>query len=187
MNEEKGNLIEEYEANPFTMMILPTTYGSKIYSKIFELDDELISPFRPIDIVKKSCEYFGSSFEGRREGAKQIINSATKVPIAIEPTNSIYLFPTASPQRPHCIWISHDHVISHQRIASKKTLVTFRNKQTYMLPISYASFGNQLQRTALIQSKLSRRLAEMERKSRDYWLYGNHYRASEGRGAYKDL
>lgn len=185
MDKEKGQFIEEYEINPFTMMIIPTTYGSKTYSKIFELDDELISPFKPIEIIKKSCEYFGASFEGRREGTKHVIHITHKAPIAIDPTNSIYVFPTTSPLRPQCIWLSHEHVLSHKRIDSKNTLVTFSNKQMHTLPISYASFGNQLQRTALLQSKLSQRLEETGRRTRNFWNYTNYMSASEKEDRYE--
>ncbi|EFV78994.1 hypothetical protein HMPREF1013_00878 [Bacillus sp. 2_A_57_CT2] len=57
-------MIEEYEVNPNTMIIKPLAYGLKVYSQIWELDDEVTSPFKPIDIIKSSCKYFGSSYEG---------------------------------------------------------------------------------------------------------------------------
>lgn len=55
MNKQMTGIIEEYEINPCTMMITPTSYGSKTYSQIIELKDEFLYPFRPIDIIKKSC------------------------------------------------------------------------------------------------------------------------------------
>ena len=58
-------IIEEYEINPNTMIIKPLSYGIKVYSQIWELDDEVTSPFKPIEIIKSSCKYFGSSYEGR--------------------------------------------------------------------------------------------------------------------------
>lgn len=180
----KDQLIEEYEVNPFTMMIMPITYGSKTYSKIFELEDQLISPFKPIDIVKKSCEYFGSSFEGRREGTRRLTHITHKAPIAIDPTNSIYLFPTTSPIRSQCIWLSHEHIVSYKRLDSGNTLVTFRNKQMHTIPISYASFGNQIQRTTFLQAKLTQRLEETERRSRYYWQHSSHMNASENNDVY---
>ncbi|USK56526.1 competence protein ComK [Cytobacillus solani] len=62
--QEISSLIDEYEINPNTMVVMPLAYGSKIYSQIWELEDEFISPFKPIDIIKKSCTFFGSSYEG---------------------------------------------------------------------------------------------------------------------------
>jgi competence protein ComK len=161
----KQRQIEEYEVNPYTMFITPVVYGSKIYSQIYELDDVLLSPFKPIEIIKKSCEYFSSSFEGRKDGTKQLIGITHKVPIVIDPTNYIYFFPTTSPTRSECIWISHEHIMDYSRISPRQTQVTFQNKQTYVLPISHSSFENQMLRTALLRTKLMQRIGQTERKS----------------------
>lgn len=161
----KQRQIEEYEVNPYTMFITPIEYGSKVYSKIYELYDEFISPFKPIDIIKKSCEYFSSSFEGRKDGTKELIGITHKVPIVIDPTNFIYFFPTTSPNRSECIWLSHEHITNYRRIAPRQTQVTFQNKQSYILPISYSSFENQMLRTALLRTKLMQRIGKAERKS----------------------
>ncbi len=161
----KQRQIEEYEVNPYTMFITPVAYGSKIYSQIYELDDVFLSPFKPIDIIKKSCEYFSSSFEGRKDGTKQLIGITHKVPIVIDPTNYIYFFPTTSPTRSECIWISHEHIMDYNRISPRQTQVVFQNKQTYVLPISHSSFENQMLRTALLRTKLMQRIGQTERKS----------------------
>lgn len=157
--------IEEYEVNPYTMFIKPVVYGSKVYSQIFELEDEFLSPFKPIEIIKKSCEYFSSSFEGRKNGTKQLIGITHKVPIAIDPSNYIYFFPTTSPNRSECIWISHEHVLNFERLAPDQTKVTFQNRKSFAIPISHSSFENQLLRTALLRTKLMQRIGQTERKS----------------------
>ena len=185
MKNHKATL-DEYEINPCTMMISPAPYGSKTYSNILEIQDEFLSPFRPIDIIKKSCQYFGSSFEGRIAGTKQLIGITHKAPITIDPTNTIYFFPTTSPQNSQCTWISPQHVISHNRLEANKTLVTFRNKQSCIIPISYSSFENQLSRTALLQTKLMQRIEESERKSFYLFRSQRYSEASEGYGEYGD-
>lgn len=161
----KERQIEEYEVNPYTMFIKPVIYGSKVYSEIYELEDEYLSPFKPLDIIKKSCEYFSSSFEGRKDGTKQLIGITHKVPIVIDPTNFIYFFPTTSPTRSECIWISHEHIMDYHRIDSRQTRVIFQNKQSFILPVSRSSFSNQMLRTALLKTTLMQRSGQMERKS----------------------
>jgi competence protein ComK len=161
----KDRQIEEYEVNPYTMFIKPVIYGSKVYSEIYELEDEYLSPFKPLEIIKKSCEYFSSSFEGRKDGTKQLIGITHKVPIVIDPTNFIYFFPTTSPTRSECIWISHEHIMDYQRIDSRQTRVIFQNKQSFILPVSRSSFSNQMLRTALLKTTLMQRSGQMERKS----------------------
>lgn len=161
----KQKQIEEYEVNPYTMVIRPVVYGSKVYSQIVELEDEYLSPFKPIEIIKKSCEYFSSSFEGRKNGTKQLIGITHKVPIAIDPSNYIYFFPTTSPSRTECVWISHEHVLRYKRLSPDQTEVVFQNKQSIVINISHSSFENQLLRTALLRTKLMQRIGQTERKS----------------------
>jgi competence protein ComK len=179
MDKKKRTMIDEYEINPFTMMITPVAYGSKTYSRILELGGEFLSPFRPIEIIKKSCDYFGCSYEGRIDGTKRLIGITHKVPITIDPTNSIYFFPTISPLNSKCIWISHEHVLSHKRYKQNSTLVTFRNRESYAIPISCTSFENQLMRTALLRTKLMQRIEETERRSMYFYKDQWHFEASE--------
>ena len=61
--------IDEYEINSLTMAILPMTYGSKLYSHIYQYDQELHSPFKPLEIIKKGCRLNGSNYEGRKKDA----------------------------------------------------------------------------------------------------------------------
>lgn len=176
VNDKKLKMVEEYDITPYTFYIEPIQYGSKTYSKIIEWDTEYISPFKPIDIIKKSCRYFGSSYEGRREGTQQLIGITHKAPIAIDPTNSIFFFPTTSPLRPQCIWISHDQIETFQPSDDSNTNVTFRNNYSIDLPISFRSFDNQLHRTGRLKMKLMQRIEETERIA--YYMLA-HPNASE--------
>ncbi|MDF2787029.1 MAG: transcriptional regulator [Neobacillus sp.] len=157
--------IEEYEVNPFTMFIKPIAYGSKIYSEIFEVEDEFLSPFKPLDIIRNSCEYYGSDYEGRRNGTKLLVGYAHKIPIAIDPTNRIFFFPTTSPSRQECIWISHEHVKDYERVNPQETLILFNNNQSFKFPVSCSSIISQLERTAYLRTKLMQRIEYNEKKS----------------------
>ena len=159
------NLVDEYEITPYTLAILPIKYGSKIYSRIIELENDFISPVKPIEIINRSCEYFGASYAGRKHGTKQLTGITHKAPIAIDPSSSIFFFPTTSPLRPQCIWLSHDHVMSFSRLDQQCTTVVFRNKQSIPIHMSSSSFENQLHRTAFLKTKLVQRIEETKRKS----------------------
>jgi competence protein ComK len=172
MTVNQKNLIEEYEINPFTMIILPEEYGSRTYSRVIELEEEYLSPFRPIDIIKKSCKYFGSSYEGRKEGTTQLTGITHKVPIIIDPISSIYFMPTSSPSNPDCIWVAQEHVLFHKKADSYSTQVIFRNNKSIILPVSHHSFENQLLRTSLLRTKFMQRMKDTERKAL-YLLHGH--------------
>ena len=57
--------VEDYEINPYTMMIKPAANNDpRFLSEIFEMNGRYLSSDSPFDIVRRSCEYFGSSFNG---------------------------------------------------------------------------------------------------------------------------
>ncbi|CAM4060462.1 competence protein ComK [Lederbergia lenta] len=157
MKTEK--LIQEYEINAHTMIIVPK---GLTHSNVYELDEEYLTPSVPLEIVKKGCQYFGCSFEGRRSGTKELINISIKAPIIVDPHTPIYLLPTSSPLKPQCIWINPVHVISHEKNDSQSIFITFRNNKTYEVPISFASFDNQLSRAARLRIKYSDNIKRME-------------------------
>lgn len=172
-------LIEEYEITPYTLAILPINYGSKVYSRIIELEAEFISPFKPIEIISRSCEYFGSSYEGRKQGTKHLVGITHKAPIAIDASSSIFFFPTTSPLRPQCIWLSHDHIASFASLDQQHTTVVFRNKQSITIHMSSGSFENQIHRTALLKTKIVQRIEETKRKSLQLFNHSLSSQASE--------
>ncbi|KHK14296.1 comK' [Listeria monocytogenes SHL005] len=52
-----------YEVNPHTMIIFPKKSGSIVYSEIYEVDSHYTSKFTPFELIKTSCNFFGSSYE----------------------------------------------------------------------------------------------------------------------------
>jgi len=175
MNEVE--LIEDFEINPLTIAVLPIEYGGKLYSKAYQLDDELISPFKPLELIRKCCRLYGSSYEGRKDGSKYLIGITHKIPITIDSTNLMYFFPTTSPNKPQCAWISHEHIKDYKKMDSTHTLVSFRNNKSIVIPVSTYSFENQMLRTALLRTKLMQNVGDYNRKT--MFLYNNHSNASE--------
>jgi competence protein ComK len=156
--------IEEYQINSWTMFLEPVDYGGKKFSRIVEFEDEYLSPNRPLDIIKRSCIYFGADYESRKRGTRHLIGYNRKIPIAIEPTNHIFFFPTLSPASPECIWISHEHVENYLRVGPQETQIIFRNKQSHIFPVPYGTIEGQMLRTALLKTKLLQRIENNERK-----------------------
>ncbi|WP_187992135.1 competence protein ComK [Listeria innocua] len=60
-----------YEVNPHTMIIFPKKSGSIVYSEIYEVDSHYTSKFTPFELIKTSCNFFGSSYDGRRRNEMQ--------------------------------------------------------------------------------------------------------------------
>ncbi|WP_428911331.1 competence protein ComK [Niallia sp. Krafla_26] len=184
MNEKEFNM--DFEINPLTVAILPIEFGEgKLYSKVYQLDEEFFVPFKPLDLIKKACKAFGASYEGRRDGCRHLVGITHKVPITIDSTNLVYFFPTNSPTKAPCAWISHEHVKEYKKSDSSHTHVTFRNNKSIVIPISVYSFEKQMLRTALLRTRLSQKIASQNRRL--MYVYNNHSKASENLSPYGDL
>ena len=91
--------MDNYEINRNTLAIIPISYNK---SKVIEKDNVFIINIDPINIIKYSCEYFGSTYEGRHKGTKSIMNITHKSPIIIEESKVLICFPTTSPRLNIC-------------------------------------------------------------------------------------
>ncbi|WP_157273122.1 competence protein ComK [Neobacillus bataviensis] len=163
--------IGEYVANSCTMYIKPVEYGNKVFSIVVEPEDEFLSPFKPLDLIKNSCAFYGVDYESRRKGTKLLIGYSRKLPIVIEPINNIYAFCTASPEDPNCVWFFLEHIKDYRRASARQTLVIFRNDFSFTFPISYSTFNTQMLRTSYLQTKLMQRV-ELNKKKLFYLLHG---------------
>lgn len=142
-----------------TMAILPLQYGSRLYTKLKEIDGDFTVPLKPFTVVKYSCRYYASSYAGRKEGTKALIGVTHKAPIVLDPYQGIYLFPTASPVREDCVWVSLGMVDDYQEAEYGKTEVLFINGEALVLPVSLHTFRQQMYRTLKLRDKMEQRLA----------------------------
>ncbi|EUJ22845.1 competence transcription factor [Listeria grandensis FSL F6-0971] len=151
-----------YEVNPHTMIILPLKTKSGVQSEIFELNDHRISSFTPLFLIKTSCQYFGSSYEGRKEGTRFLTGVTHKPPIMIDPSSFTYAFPTTSAGRDDCIWIFPQHISEYYDSNYNCTTILFNNKQKIKLSVSFATFNNQMARVSMLHMKFSQKMRSVE-------------------------
>ncbi len=65
----------DYEITFDTQVILPVENNS---SRIIENNESYVINVPPMQVLEHSCEYFGSSYEGRKEGTKNYYYFDTK-------------------------------------------------------------------------------------------------------------
>ncbi len=160
VNIMKNNveLSSDYEINGFTMAIIPVEMEGNLYSKVLEEEGEIYVSLPPIKIIEDSCNFYGSSFEGRKQGTKGISGYTHKPPIVIDPMNDIFFFPTASPTNDSCIWISLHYAYEYNKTPTANTKVMFPNNTIVEFPISKTSYEAQIHRTSLFRAKLQQRV-----------------------------
>lgn len=148
-----------YEITYDTEMIIPLSNNE---SKVIEKDDEYIVDQNTLKILEHSCEYFGSSFEGRKEGTKKILGITHKSPIIVEESRKIIFFPTNSPERKDCAWINLEKIDKYYKVDKKTSSILFKCGKLVNLNISYGSLTNQILRATRLKFILEDRIAKKE-------------------------
>ena len=133
----------EYEISKGTLAIVPNEVDSSL---VYEDEDRYLIDQSPFSIMENSCKYFGSTYEGRKNGARDILGAEYKVPIVVEDSNNLIVFPTTSPMSDDCVWISLRRVKKIERIDSDNTKVIFDNNREIIVECSYRTMENQLSR-----------------------------------------
>ncbi len=148
--------MKDYEINDATLAIIPET---KMTSVVIEADYKYNVEGRPLKIIDYSCKYFGSSYIGRREGAKQILKTSYKLPIMVDDSRNVIFFPTVSPEENDCSWLALNRIETINPVKKRKdyTEVVFDNGKKLNIPISYKSMENQILRASRLESVIRNR------------------------------
>ena len=146
--------MEKYEINTETLAIL--SYGEE-RSRIIEKNNLIIINKPPIKVIDDSCKYFGSSYEGRFKGTKDLMGISHKSPIIVEETRRIIFFPTTSPRLDRCCWISLNNIDSYTK-KGIDTIIKFSCGKELKIELSYGIIDNQILRATRLQSILEKRI-----------------------------
>ena len=140
-----GGKVVKYEISKGTLAVVPNEKNSSL---IYEDDERYVIKQNPFSIMEDSCKYFGSTYDGRKKGAKEILGAEYKVPIVVEDSNNIIVFPTTSPYSDDCAWISLKHVKNLVKVDSNNTKIIFNNGTEIIVKGSYRSIENQISRAS---------------------------------------
>ena len=135
----------KYEVSNGTLAIIP---NEKESSLVYEDEERYIVDQSPFSIMEESCRYFGSTYEGRKDGAREMLGAEYKVPIVIEDSSNLIVFPTTSPLSEDCVWISLKRVEKIEKIDANNTKIIFDNKTEIIVDSSYRTIENQLSRAS---------------------------------------
>ncbi len=145
--------MDSYEINKDTCAVV--SLDDEI-TKIIEKDEDYFINKNSYEIMEDSCEYYGSSCDGRIKGTKNILGSSYKVPIVIEETNDIIFFPTESPQSKKCVWVSLNNLDRYEK-CDGFTKITFASGKEILIKMSISSFEMQVLRANRLSSILNKR------------------------------
>lgn len=146
-------MINEYFINKDTLLLVPSGKNqTKIYDKegTYEVNKKIL------DIVEKSCNYYGSSFTGRCVGSKNILNMNYKLPIIMDEVKELIMIPTSSPNKSDCYWLCLNNIEDYYK-KGNKIVIEFSDKSTYEIENSYYIVENQILRATLLLTRLRKR------------------------------
>ncbi len=143
-----------YEINEGTLAIISMMDG---HSKVLEDHGDYVIQQKSFDILDHSCKYFGSSYEGRKEGAKAIIGANYKLPIIVEDERNMVFFPTTSPEDKECIWIAVNKIRDYYEHEYNTTKIVFENGIEILLSLSFRAVQNQIFRATRLSYLLKSR------------------------------
>lgn len=135
----------KYEISKGTLAIVP---NEKESSLVYEDDDRYIIDEAPFKIMEESCKYFGSTYNGRKDSAREILGAEYKVPIIVEDTDNLIIFPTTSPNSEDCVWISLKRIKNFYKIDANNTRIIFDNDKEIIVPCSFRTIENQVSRAS---------------------------------------
>ena len=147
-------MIMKYEVDKGTLAVMPNDLESSL---VYEDENRYIINEKAYKIMDDSCKYFGSTYEGRKNGAKEILGAEYKVPIIVEDSNNLIVFPTTSPFSDDCVWICLKRVKNIFKVDSYNTKILFDNNVEIIVPCSFRSVENQLSRASRLDLILRNR------------------------------
>ena len=150
----------EYRINTKTLAIVPL---SKKKTKVYENDNVIIINKNAQKIIAENCEYFGSSYDGRKKGTMELIGITHKAPILIEDSNNIIFFPTSSPRLNDCSWISLNNIDSYQPY-DDESIISFQNNLKLQVNVSNKIINNQVLRATRLESVIRKRKSKIDSK-----------------------
>ena len=137
-----------YEINDETLAVMSFDEDK---ARIIESDDDYVVNEIPYSIMENSCKYFGSSFEGRVLGSKDILGSIYKTPIIVEESKDLIFFSTEALSSPSVAWISYKRIKNVEKYG-RKTRVIFDNDESVVVNCPYFSIKNQIFRCNMLET-----------------------------------
>jgi competence protein ComK len=153
-------MLNSYEINDDTYAIISTNqYKTKVIEKEYEYDINE----NAYKVMDDSCKYYGSSYKGRLEAAKKILDCSYKLPILVEESSALIFFPIKSSLLEDCCWININSITNIEKV-DNKSLITFKNGKKMMFDVSKLSIENQIYRSSKLEATILKRI---NRKKRD--------------------
>lgn len=152
--------MENYEINDDTYAVIGTLEGK---TRILERENEYVVENDAYHVMDENCKYYGSSYKGRIEASKEILDCSYKLPIIIEETSNLIFFPIKSSILEDCTWLNLDNILKVEKEGTKSKVI-FPNGKYILLDSSKLSLDNQIYRATKLSAIMKKRI-ELKKRS----------------------
>lgn len=144
--------VNNYLINSDTYVLLPIQEDYKLSTHVIERQTEFALPKKPIQIVRKTCEIYGSSLKTRTVVARHALGNRHKTPIVVAHAfDTPYIFlPTMSPNSDDNVWISY-HAIVDFKEEKTGCSVELANGRNVKVNVSTPTMWRQFAFAALLE------------------------------------
>lgn len=163
---KKQKRMTNYVISFDTFMLQPVNVDGVISTRVIERNCEFTIPKKPLHIVRKSCDYYGSSLQNSVNIARLTLGNHHKTPIIVAHDFGIpYIFlPTMSPTSEHNMWISY-HAIDLLEPDGLGCIVHLENNCSYKVNISIATIYRQFVFCNLLEKDFIKKQRQLNRPS----------------------
>ena len=98
--------MENYIVNGSTMALI----YEEGHTVVYEIETSFIVNKTPLDIIRESCLYYGSSLDGRVSASRNMLNCNYKLPIIVEEVGNLVFFPISSIKNKENSWFALSYV-----------------------------------------------------------------------------
>ena len=148
--------MNNYEINEETYAVIAEDLGK---TKVIEKNSEYNIEKDAYKVMDESCKYYGSSYKGRIEASKVILNCSYKLPILVEESSVLIFFPIKSSLLDDCCWINLNSIRNIEKV-DNKSKITFKNGREVIFDISKLSLENQIYRSSRLEYIIFKRINE---------------------------
>ena len=132
--------MDHYIMNDKTLAVIGIDYK---FCRVLEEKDEFLVSQNWQNVLNESCLYYSSSFQGRIDGSKVILNKEYKVPIILQEMGALVFFPVGNQTDYNCIWISLKN-LNYYTVQKEGIHLFFRENKDLMLTSGLQAFESQL-------------------------------------------
>lgn len=156
----------EYAISTETIMIVPNfVENGFVHSLVGKKDGIAKTGLSPYKLIDTNLRFRGSSMRGALDGSKAILDTVRSNPLILDRETDIILFPSVSPMRPDCVWLSLRHVKDYKSAGKGRTHVGLSNDSSIVINVSNSTFTMKIQRAYELRYKMRARADEFEAKA----------------------